>query len=46
MIGLIIAVVRGCTEEATITNAFHDSKIDIPRAPALGLLLDNVRGLV
>ena len=39
----MIAVVRGLVGEEVMTEAFARKKIDIPRAPALGLLLENVR---
>lgn len=42
MIGLILAVVRGLTTSATIERAFSESRIDIPMAPGLGLVLDQV----
>ena len=42
MIGLIVAVVRGHAQEEIMTRVFKKPKVDIPRAPALGLLLDNV----
>ena len=44
MIGLVVAVVREHAQEEIIQRAFTHEKVDIPRAPALGLLLDNVRG--
>ena len=40
MIGLAIAVVRGVTTKETIDLAFQPIRIDIPRAPGLGLLLE------
>lgn len=42
MIGLAIAVVRGVTIRETIDRAFQPVRIDIPRAPGLGLLLEEV----
>lgn len=42
MVGLMIAIVRGHTPEDTIVRAYQQEKLDIPRAPGLGLLLDNV----
>lgn len=42
MVGLVVAIVRGHTPEDTIVRAYHREKVDIPRAPALGLLLDSV----
>ncbi|CAI8054457.1 tRNA pseudouridine synthase A [Geodia barretti] len=42
MVGLVIAIVRGFAPETTLVEAFQNGKVDIPRAPALGLLLENV----
>ncbi|CAI8028525.1 tRNA pseudouridine synthase A [Geodia barretti] len=42
MVGLVIAIVRGFAPETTLIEAFQKGKVDIPRAPALGLLLENV----
>nr|XP_022908375.1 tRNA pseudouridine synthase A-like [Onthophagus taurus] len=42
MIGLTIAVIRGYTTEESFTRAFSKEKINIPRAPGLGLVLDFV----
>lgn len=42
MIGLTIAVVRGITTVDTITKSFEKSRLDIPMAPGLGLVLDQV----
>ena len=44
MVGLVIAIARGFAPETTLVEAFQREKVDIPRAPALGLLLENVRG--
>jgi tRNA U38,U39,U40 pseudouridine synthase TruA len=43
--GLVIAIVRGRTGEETLARAYEREKVDIPRAPGLGLLLENVREL-
>ena len=43
-IGLVIAIVRGRTEETLLQKAYGKEKVDIPRAPGLGLLLENVSG--
>ncbi len=40
--GYVIAVVRGRLERSEFETAFTKEKVDIPKAPALGLLLDNV----
>lgn len=42
MIGLVIAIVKGYTTERTLDLAFGMEKINIPRAPGLGLVLDYV----
>ncbi|CAN7990737.1 unnamed protein product [Ixodes hexagonus] len=42
MVGLVIAIMRGCTQEATIRRAWGPEKLDIPIAPALGLMLEEV----
>ena len=43
MIGMAIAVVRGDADESVITDSWNTDRIDIPRAPGLGLMLDEVR---
>lgn len=42
MIGLAIAVLRGYTVEETILKAFKSDPLDIPKAPGLGLMLEEV----
>jgi len=42
MIGLAIAVIRGHTSVSTMEEAWGMERIDIPRAPGLGLMLDTV----
>ena len=42
MIGLAIAIARGHTGLKTLEEAWDINKIDIPRAPGLGLMLDTV----
>lgn len=42
MIGLTLAVLRGLTPKETIILAFTDARIDMPIAPALGLVLEHV----
>ena len=41
--GLVIAIVRGRAGEEIQTRAYEREKVDIPRVPGLGLLLENVR---
>lgn len=42
MIGLLLAVVREVTSDEAITRSFKENRIDIPMAPGLGLVLDQV----
>jgi len=42
MIGLALAIVRGHTSLATLESAWGGERIDIPRAPGLGLMLDTI----
>jgi len=42
MIGLTMAVVRGFCDENVFDRVFQALKVDIPKAPGLGLLLDRV----
>ena len=42
MIGMAIAVVRGDTDESVIVESWNTDRIDIPRAPGLGLMLEEV----
>ncbi|XP_071948997.1 pseudouridylate synthase 1 homolog isoform X1 [Antedon mediterranea] len=42
MVGLILAVVRGLAHESVINKAFEEDKLDIPKAPGLGLVLESV----
>jgi len=42
MIGMTIAVVRGQASRETITKTWESMRIDIPRAPGLGLMLDEI----
>lgn len=42
MIGLMLAVVREVTTTDTILRAFKEPRIDVPMAPGLGLVLDQV----
>lgn len=42
MVGLVIAVVRGLASKETIESCWSANKIDVPTAPALGLLLDKL----
>ncbi|XP_015221503.1 pseudouridylate synthase 1 homolog isoform X2 [Lepisosteus oculatus] len=42
MIGLVIAVVRGYAGEDTLERSWGEKKVDIPKAPGLGLVLEQV----
>jgi len=42
MIGMTIAVVRGQASSETIDKSWESMRIDIPRAPGLGLMLDEI----
>lgn len=42
MIGMTIAVVRGDADESVITESWNTDRIDVPRAPGLGLMLEEV----
>ncbi|CAF4247276.1 unnamed protein product [Adineta steineri] len=42
MISLVIAIVRGVASRDTIQQAYNADKIDIPKAPPLGLVLQKV----
>ena len=42
MVGLAIAIVRGITEVDLISKAWEANKLDIPVAPGLGLVLEEV----
>jgi len=41
MVGLTMAIVRGYAEVGIMDRAFGPAKVDVPRAPGLGLLLDS-----
>lgn len=42
MVGLALAIFRGLTPIATLERAFTSERLDIPKAPGLGLVLDQV----
>lgn len=42
MIGLCIAICKGFCDEDVITKSWGKEKMDIPKAPGLGLILDNI----
>ncbi|OCT98339.1 tRNA pseudouridine synthase A [Xenopus laevis] len=42
MIGLVIAVVKGFAPKSIIERSWGEEKVDIPKAPGLGLVLERV----
>lgn len=42
MVGLVVAIVRGLASADVVTKAYESQKLDIPIAPGLGLLLEEV----
>lgn len=42
MIGLVIAVIKGYAKEEVIERSWGQEKVDIPKAPGLGLVLERV----
>uniref|UniRef100_W5KMY3 Pseudouridylate synthase 1 homolog n=1 Tax=Astyanax mexicanus TaxID=7994 RepID=W5KMY3_ASTMX len=42
MIGLVIAVVKGYAGEQIIERSWGEEKVDVPKAPGLGLVLERV----
>lgn len=42
MIGLVIAVIRGYAKEEVIERSWGQHKVDVPKAPGLGLVLEKV----
>jgi len=42
MVGTAIAIVRGLTGPETITRAWTDARLDLPIAPGVGLVLEDV----
>lgn len=42
LVGIIIAILRGFASKNTLEKAFESKKLDIPRAPGLGLVLESV----
>ena len=41
-IGLVIAIAKGFAPHTIIERAFNVDKLDIPKAPGLGLVLESV----
>ncbi|XP_054852449.1 pseudouridylate synthase 1 homolog isoform X2 [Eublepharis macularius] len=42
MIGLVIAVVKGYASESIMERSWGEEKVDVPKAPGLGLVLERV----
>ncbi|XP_060105681.1 pseudouridylate synthase 1 homolog [Heteronotia binoei] len=42
MIGLVIAIVKGYAPEAILERSWGEEKVDVPKAPGLGLVLERV----
>ncbi|XP_040012625.1 tRNA pseudouridine synthase A [Xiphias gladius] len=42
MIGLVIAVIKGYVKEEVIERSWGQEKVDVPKAPGLGLVLERV----
>lgn len=42
MIGLVIAVMKGYAKEGVIEQSWGQEKVDVPKAPGLGLVLERV----
>ncbi|MFH4982694.1 hypothetical protein AB6A40_009403 [Gnathostoma spinigerum] len=42
MIGIVIAIVRGLMYKSDIQRSFEEVRMDVPRAPGLGLLLEKL----
>ncbi|XP_038619093.1 tRNA pseudouridine synthase A [Tachyglossus aculeatus] len=42
MIGLVIAIVKGYADQSLMERSWGEEKVDIPKAPGLGLVLERV----
>ncbi|XP_049593891.1 pseudouridylate synthase 1 homolog [Syngnathus scovelli] len=42
MIGLVIAVIKGYAQEKVMDRSWEQDKVDVPKAPGLGLVLERV----
>uniref|UniRef100_A0A8D0BHS4 Pseudouridylate synthase 1 homolog n=1 Tax=Salvator merianae TaxID=96440 RepID=A0A8D0BHS4_SALMN len=42
MVGLVIAIVKGYASESILERSWGEEKVDIPKAPGLGLVLEQV----
>ncbi|XP_062942494.1 pseudouridylate synthase 1 homolog isoform X1 [Cynocephalus volans] len=42
MVGLVVAIVKGYAPESVLERSWGEEKVDIPKAPGLGLVLERV----
>uniref|UniRef100_A0A8C0T901 Pseudouridylate synthase 1 homolog n=1 Tax=Canis lupus familiaris TaxID=9615 RepID=A0A8C0T901_CANLF len=42
MVGLLVAIVKGYAPESVLERSWGDAKVDVPKAPGLGLVLERV----
>ncbi|XP_034495212.1 tRNA pseudouridine synthase A isoform X2 [Ailuropoda melanoleuca] len=42
MVGLVVAVVKGYAPESVLERSWGEAKVDVPKAPGLGLVLERV----
>ncbi|XP_006874127.1 PREDICTED: tRNA pseudouridine synthase A, mitochondrial [Chrysochloris asiatica] len=42
MVGLVVAIVRGHAPESLLAHSWGPTKVDVPKAPGLGLVLERV----
>ncbi|XP_022348112.1 tRNA pseudouridine synthase A, mitochondrial isoform X3 [Enhydra lutris kenyoni] len=42
MVGLVVAIVKGYAPESVLERSWGEAKVDVPKAPGLGLVLERV----
>ncbi|XP_058387187.1 pseudouridylate synthase 1 homolog isoform X1 [Diceros bicornis minor] len=42
MVGLVVAIVKGYAPESALERSWGEAKVDVPKAPGLGLVLERV----
>ncbi|XP_046496892.1 pseudouridylate synthase 1 homolog isoform X1 [Equus quagga] len=42
MVGLVVAIVKGYAPESVLARSWGEAKVDVPKAPGLGLVLERV----
>ena len=42
MVGLVVAIVKGYAPESVLERCWGEAKVDVPKAPGLGLVLERV----